>query len=78
MAEARHAAKLRLARSRNIGPVTYAQLLLRFGTAEAALDAIPDLARRGGGRAPKLADVRAIEVEMAEVERLGGSYIFSS
>ena len=38
MAEARHAAKLRLARSRNIGPVTYAQLLARFGTAEAALD----------------------------------------
>ncbi|MGJ8536910.1 MAG: DNA-processing protein DprA [Parasphingopyxis sp.] len=76
MAEARHAAKLRLARSRNIGPVTYAQLLARFGTAEAALDAIPDLARRGGGRAPKLADPRAIEAEMAAVEQLGGSYIF--
>ena len=76
MAEARHVAKLRLARSRNIGPVTYAQLLARFGTAEAALDAIPDLARRGGGRAPKLADLRAIETEMADVERLGASYIF--
>lgn len=76
MAEARHTAKLRLARSRNIGPVTYAQLLARFGTAEAALDAIPDLARRGGGRAPKLADLRVIEAEMAEVERLGASYIF--
>jgi DNA processing protein len=76
MAEARHAAKLRLARSRNIGPVAYAQLLARFGTAEAALDAIPELARRGGGRAPKLADPRAIEAEMAEVERLGASYIF--
>jgi DNA processing protein len=76
LAEARHAAKLRLARSRNIGPVTYAQLLARFGTAEAALDAIPELARRGGGRAPKLADPHAIEAEMAEVEQLGARYIF--
>lgn len=76
MAEARLVAKLRLARSHNIGPVTYAQLLARFGTAEEALDAIPELARRGGGRVPKLADLRAIETEMADVERLGASYIF--
>lgn len=76
MADARHVSKLQLARSQNIGPVTYAQLLARFGTADAALDAIPDLARRGGGRAPKLADLRNIEAEMAEVERLGARYIF--
>lgn len=76
MADSHDAAKLRLARSHNIGPVTYAQLLERFGTAEAALDAIPDLARRGGGRTPKLADPRIVETEMAEVERLGASYIF--
>ena len=36
----------------SIGPVTYRQLLARFGCAQAALDAIPDLAARGGGRAP--------------------------
>ncbi|WP_299327272.1 DNA-processing protein DprA [Parasphingopyxis sp.] len=76
MADPRHAARVRLARSQNIGPVTYARLLERFGSAEAALDAIPDLARRGGGRAPRLADREAIEVEMAEVERLGAEYIF--
>ena len=45
-------ARLRLIRSDNIGPVTYFQLLARFGSAEAALAAIPDLAARGGGRAP--------------------------
>ncbi|MEM8694457.1 MAG: DNA-processing protein DprA [Pseudomonadota bacterium] len=76
MVDPRHAAKLRLARSRNIGPVTYRQLLARFGTAEAALDAIPDLARRGGGRAPTLADPGAIEAEMAAVDRLGAGYVF--
>lgn len=39
---------LRLARTENVGPVTFHQLLARFGSASAALDALPDLARRGG------------------------------
>ena len=40
---------LRLIRSTNVGPGTFFRLLERFGTAAKALDAIPDLARRGGG-----------------------------
>jgi predicted Rossmann fold nucleotide-binding protein DprA/Smf involved in DNA uptake len=39
---------LRLIRSENVGPVTFGQLLTRFGTATEALRALPDLARRGG------------------------------
>lgn len=69
-------ARLRLARSQNIGPVTFAQLIARFGIAQAALDAIPDLARRGGGRAPKIAGRDAAEAEMAAVEALGARHIF--
>jgi DNA processing protein len=69
------AAHLRLARSRNIGPITYAQLLARFGTAEAALDAIPELARRGGGRVPKLAGADRIAAEMERVAVLGAGYL---
>jgi len=69
-------ARLRLIRSDNIGPVTYFQLLARFGSASAALDAIPDLAARGGGRAPRLAARAVIERELAEVERLGARYLF--
>ena len=42
--------RLRLIRTPGIGPIAYRQLLLRFGSAAAALDAIPDLARRGGGK----------------------------
>src|SRR5690606_29861846 len=41
-------ARIRLLRSPNIGPVSYAQLLRRFGSAEAALAALPELAGRGG------------------------------
>jgi len=41
-------ARIRLLRSPNIGPVSYARLLGRFGSAEQALEALPDLAGRGG------------------------------
>jgi DNA processing protein len=54
-------ARLRLIRSGSIGPVTYFQLLARFGSAQAALDAIPDLARQGGGRPPRIATQAEIE-----------------
>ncbi len=69
-------ARLRLIRSDNIGPVTYFQLLARFGSAQAALDAIPDLAARGGGRAPKLAPKGQAEREIEQVEKLGARYLF--
>ncbi len=69
-------ARLRLIRSNSIGPVTYAQLLARFGSAEAALAAIPDLAARGGGRAPRLASAAEAEREMETVARLGARHLF--
>ena len=39
---------MRLARSINVGPRTYAHLLNRFGSAGRALDALPSLAANGG------------------------------
>ncbi|MBN9787599.1 DNA-protecting protein DprA [Pseudonocardia sp. TMWB2A] len=68
--------RLRLIRSANIGPVSYAQLLMRFGSAGTALEALPDLARRGGGRLPKIAETAIINAEIAAVERLGAAYLF--
>ncbi|NLS28704.1 hypothetical protein S2M10_37150 [Sphingomonas sp. S2M10] len=68
--------RLRLLRSANVGPVTYAQLIARYGSAEAALEALPMLAARGGGRAPQIADAGAVRREIAAVERLGARYLF--
>ena len=68
--------RLQLIRSANIGPVSYFQLLARFGSAERALKALPDLTKRGGGRATRIADLRDVEAEMAAVERVGASYLF--
>ena len=67
--------RLRLIRSPTIGPVSYRQLLLRFGTATAALDALPDLARRGGGSAPRIVPRADAEREMARIEAVGGRYL---
>jgi DNA processing protein len=69
-------ARLRLIRSENIGPVTYFQLISRFGSAAAALAAVPDLAARGGGRAPRLASRASAEREIEQVARLGARYLF--
>jgi DNA processing protein len=67
--------RLRLVRSQGIGPVTYRQLIARFGSAAAALDAVPDLAARGGGRPPRLATRAEAEREIARVEALGARYL---
>ena len=67
--------RLRLVRSPGIGPVTYRQLIARFGTPAAALSAVPELARRGGGAAPRLFSIGDAEREIARVEKLGGKYL---
>jgi DNA processing protein len=59
-------ARIRLIRSPNIGPVTFAQLLRRFGNARAAIDALPDLAARGAGKGRSA--YRAIEHGVIEAE----------
>lgn len=39
---------LRLARTDNIGPITFQSLVQRYGSATAAVEALPELSRRGG------------------------------
>jgi DNA processing protein len=67
--------RIRLLRSPNIGPVSYRQLLRRFGTAGAALEALPDLAARGT-RTYRAAPVSRIEDEVAAVRKAGARYLF--
>ena len=68
-------ARIRLLRSPNVGPISYAQLLRRFGTAQAALEALPDLASRGG-RDYRPAPRERIESEVAAVRAAGARYLF--
>jgi DNA processing protein len=62
-------------RTPGIGPVTYRQLIARFGTPAAALAAVPDLARRGGGKAPALRTRDDAEREIAKVEKFGARFV---
>jgi len=66
--------RLRLIRSPRIGPVTFRQLMARFGRAGDALRAVPELASRGGGKA-SVADVGAVEQEIARSKTLGARYL---
>lgn len=68
--------RLRLCRTETVGPVGFRQLLARFGSATAALDALPALARRGGRHAPLAIPDRAeAEKEFEAAERAGGTII---
>ncbi|MBF0130586.1 MAG: DNA-protecting protein DprA [Alphaproteobacteria bacterium] len=72
LSEAERLDWLRLIRSENVGPVTFRRLLEHFGSAEAALAALPGIARRGGlrktiGVCPKA----AAEREMEALRRMG-------
>lgn len=73
--DAERFARLRLARTDQVGPVTFRQLLERFGSAERAIEALPDLIRRGGDRGHDLAPVERIEAELEAGERAGARLI---
>ena len=67
---------LRLIRSTNVGPFTFFKLLDRFGTASAALDALPDLAKRGGAkRQIKISAKAEAEREIEALEKIGGKFV---
>ena len=71
LTETERLAWLRLFRSENVGPITFRQLLRRFGSAEAALEALPDLSRRGGRARPvRICPADTAEHELAELTRL--------
>lgn len=65
---------LRLIRSEGIGPRSFRSLTSRFGSAAAALEALPDLARQAG-RAVRICPAAEAEREMDGLQRLGGRLV---
>jgi DNA processing protein len=67
---------LRLARSGGIGPVTARDLVAHFGGAGKALEALPELAKRGGRARPlRICPRDAAEREIAALAKLGARVI---
>lgn len=67
-----------LSRSENVGPTTFKSLIKRFHSAGAALDALPDLTRKGGlSRPPRIWSRETATRAMAEAERIGARFLCS-
>jgi DNA processing protein len=75
---AQRLACLRLIRSDSVGPVTFRELINQFGGAEAALEALPELGRRGGSRqALRICPRAQAEAELAAADRIGARPLFT-
>ena len=69
---------LRLARTPNIGPVTFFQLLQRFGSASAALEGLPELTRKSGrGRDIVPPPISEVERELDGTRKHGARLLAS-
>ena len=67
---------LRLLRSENVGPRTFRALITNCGGARAALNALPDLARRGGATRPiRIASTEEVERELIAARKLGVRFV---
>lgn len=67
---------LRLIRSENVGPATFRALVNQFGGAEAALDALPLLSRRGGrAQVIRVFSEAEAEAELEAAERSGARLV---
>ena len=75
LSDAERLDRLRLIRSENVGAVTFRRLLDRFGTASAALRALPGLARRGGRSSVHVFSVTEAQAELAAIGRCGAQLI---
>ncbi len=76
MSDAERLSRLQLIRTDRVGPITFRQLLARYGSGEAALKALPQLAARGGRRGRLKPAARSeSEREIARLEKLGGKFL---
>ncbi len=67
---------LQLSRSENVGPVLFFQLVNRFGSAAAALEALPDISRRAGRREPvRIYPRERAMADMERADRIGARFV---
>ena len=67
---------IRLLRTDGVGPRTFRTLINRFGGASAALENLPDLARRSG-RIVEVTTIAEAERELAAARRMGARFVAS-
>lgn len=75
LSDTQRLAWLRLIRSENVGPRTFRELFNHFGSAQAALDALPELSRRGGKKTYRLFSMDKAEAELASLYKMGARLV---
>lgn len=76
LSERQRLAWLRLYRSDNVGPATFRDLITHCGSAELALEMLPELAKRGGTlKSVRIAHAADAERELDAVERFGARIV---
>ncbi|MTI44222.1 DNA processing protein [Roseibium hamelinense] len=75
LSTAQRLAWLRLIRSENVGPHTFRDLVNHFGSAETALDALPDLSKKGGKTRIRVCPVSEAEAELDAHDRFGARLV---
>ncbi|MBT4879870.1 MAG: DNA-protecting protein DprA [Alphaproteobacteria bacterium] len=63
---------LQLSRTENVGPITFMQLKAHFGSVQAALEGLPEMAARGGKKTLRLYPRKIVERELAQLKKLRG------
>jgi DNA processing protein len=67
---------LRLIRTPNVGPATFRDLINRFGSAETALEMLPELMLNGGAlRSLRIPSTAEAEAEMETARRMGARFV---
>lgn len=67
---------LRLIRTPNIGPASFRDLINRFGSAETAIEMLPDLMQAGGARRmARVPSPAEAEAEMGTAQRFGARFV---
>ncbi|RUY89158.1 DNA-protecting protein DprA, partial [Mesorhizobium sp. M7A.F.Ca.CA.001.12.2.1] len=67
---------LRLIRTQNVGPASFRDLINRFGSAEAALEILPELMISGGAiRIARIPSVAEAEAELETAGKAGARFV---
>jgi DNA processing protein len=67
---------LRLSQTENIGPITFQQLIRRYGTATKAIEALPEISQRGGLRRPlKIYTKESAQIDIERAQKHAAQFV---
>lgn len=75
LSDAQRLSWLRLIRTPNVGPATFRQLICRFGSADEAIEALPEMMRGIGSAPPRIPPVSTAQAELQAAAKAGARFV---